>query len=112
MLSRELSILATRASPIYQPIVLEYADITARLARRITKRIDERLARLASARQGVAARMREIDDYMNWFEATKSQGPSGAFDDYMRAAELAAQRQTRHDPISLYLDALETQFQD
>lgn len=57
--------------------------------------------------------MQEIDDYMNWFEATKSRRASGAFNDYMRAAELAAQRpQMRHDPISLYLDALETQFQN
>jgi len=112
MLSRELSILATRASPIYQPIISEYADITARLARRKTNRIAERLVRLSSSRQSVAARMREIDDYMNWFEVTKSRGLSGAFDDYMRAAELAAQRQTRRDPISLYLDALETQFQN
>ena len=113
MLSRELSILATRASPIYQPIILEYADITARLARRKKSKIDERLARLASSRQSVAARMQQIDDYMNWFEVTKSRGLSGAFDDYMRAAELAAQRpQMRRDPISLYLDALETQFQN
>jgi hypothetical protein len=50
---------------------------------------------------------------MNWFEATKSLGPSGAFADYMKAAELAAQpEQRRRDPISLYLDVLETQFQN
>jgi hypothetical protein len=67
---------------------------------------------LRLSRKNVAARMQGIDDYMNWFEVTKSRGPSGAFDDYMRAADLAARReQTRRDPISLYLDALETQFQ-
>ncbi|MEY2562553.1 MAG: hypothetical protein QOH88_746 [Verrucomicrobiota bacterium] len=113
MLTRELSILAARSSPIYQPIILEYADVTARLARGKTNRIGERLARLASSRQTLAARMREIDDYMNWFEVTKPRGPSGAFDDYLRAAELAEQRpRLRRDPISLYLDALETQFQN
>ena len=50
---------------------------------------------------------------MNWFEVTKSHGPSGAFADYMKAAELAAHpEQTRRDPISIYLDALESQFQN
>jgi hypothetical protein len=55
--------------------------------------------------------MREIDDYLNWFEATKLPSPSGTFEDYMKAAESAAQpRQIKRDPISLYLDVLETEF--
>lgn len=112
-LSRKLSILSVRANPIYQPIILEYAEIATLLARGKTKRIAERLAGVKLARRRVAVQRQKIDDYMNWFEATKSRGPSGAFDDYMRAAELATQReQTRRDPISLYLDALETQFQN
>jgi hypothetical protein len=57
--------------------------------------------------------MRGIDDYLNWFEATKLPGPSGAFADYMKAAESAARpRQTKRDPISVYLDALETQIEN
>jgi hypothetical protein len=112
-LSRELSILSARANPIYQPIILEYAEIATLLARGKTKRIAQRLAGVKLARRSVAVQRQKIDDYMNWFEATKSRGPSGAFDDYMRAAELATQREpTRRDPISLYLDALETQFQN
>jgi hypothetical protein len=112
-LSRELSVLSVRANPIYQPIVLEYAEIATLLARGKTKRIAERLAGVKLARRSVAIQRQRIDDYMNWFEATKSRRPSGAFDDYMRAAELATQReQTRRDPITLYLDALETQFQN
>ncbi|MEY2557050.1 MAG: hypothetical protein QOE34_475 [Verrucomicrobiota bacterium] len=111
-LGRDLSILSARANPIYRPVILEYAQITAVLARGKTKGIGERLSGLRLSRKNVAARMQGIDDYMNWFEVTKSRGPSGAFDDYMRAADLAARReQTRRDPISLYLDALETQFQ-
>jgi len=110
---RELSILSARANPIYRSIILEYAEITTLLARGKTKRISERLARLKSSRQSVAAQMQKIDDYLNWFEATQSLRPSGVFDDYMRAAELAEKpEQKRRDPISVYLDALETQFQD
>ena len=61
----------------------------------------------------MSARMSKIDDYMNWFEATNLAGPSGQFADYMKAAERAAQpERARKDPISIYLDALETQFED
>ena len=87
--------------------------IATLLARGKTNGIAERLARLSASRKVLAAQMRKIDDYMNWFEATKSRGPSGAFADYMKAAELAAQpEQRRRDPISVYLDVLETQFQN
>lgn len=112
-LCRDISALATRANPVYRPMIYEYARITTRLARGKTKGIAERIARASASRKSIATTIRSIDDYMNWFEATKSRGPSGAFVDYMKAADLAAQsEQRRHDPISVYLDVLETQFQD
>jgi len=112
-LAHDLSTLATRASPVYAPIVAEYADIAARLLRGKTGGIRKRLERLRSARANVTAQMREIDDYMNWFEATNLAGPSGEFADYMRAAERANQPElSKRDPISVYLDVLETQFEN
>jgi hypothetical protein len=111
--SRDLSILATRANPIYRPMIYEYARIGTLLARGKTNGIVERLVRLSASRKGIAAQVREINDYMNWFEATKSRGPSGAFTDYLKAAELASEpEQRRRDPISVYLDVLEMQFQN
>lgn len=111
--SRRLSALALRANPIYRPMIYEYARIATLLARGKINGIAERLARLSASRKGIATTMREIGDYLNWFEATQSPGPSGAFADYMKAAELAAQpEQKRRDPISLYLDVLETPFQN
>ena len=110
---RALSALALRANPICRSIVLEYVEIATRLARGKTKGLSDRLARVQAARRRLIAQMEGIEDYMNWFEATKSRGPSGAFADYMRAAELAAHpEQTRRDPISVYLDVLESQFQN
>lgn len=112
-LTRDLIGLATRANPIYRRILAEYAEITTLLARGKTKGIGARLARTGSSRRSMAARVRAIDDYMNWYEATKSRAVSGAFADYMKAAEAAARpEQTRRDPISVYLDVLETQFQN
>ena len=113
LLTHDLSELVTRANPIYAPIVAEYSEIAARLARGKTGGIARRLERLHSARENVTAQMRQIDDYLNWFEATGLARPSGEFADYMRAAERAAQPdRAKHDPISVYLDALETQFEN
>jgi hypothetical protein len=57
--------------------------------------------------------MRGIDDYLNWFEATSLRGRSGVFADYMKAAESAARPpQTKRDPISVYLNVLEAQFEN
>jgi hypothetical protein len=110
---RALSALALRANPIYRSIVLEYAEIGTRLARGKTKGLADRLARVRTARQRLSAQMEKIEDYMNWFEATNSRGPSGAFADYIKAAEQAAHpEQTRRDPISVYLDSLESQIQN
>ena len=109
----DLSGLATRANPVYAPIVAEYAEIAARLVRGKTGGIARRLERLRSARENVTTQMRQIDDYLNWFEATNLAGLSGEFADYMQAAERAAQpERTKRDPISVYLDVLETQFEN
>lgn len=113
VLENDLRVLATRANPVYAPIVAEYADVTTRLLRGKTAGIAKRLDRLRNARESVAAQMRQIDDYLNWFEATGIARPSGEFADYMRAAERAAQpERIRRDAISVYLDVLETQFEN
>jgi hypothetical protein len=112
-LSRNLSVLAAQANPLYQPVIVEYGRITAMLLRGRTRGITARLERLTTSRKIIGGQMRGIDDYLNWFEATNLRGPSGAFDDYLKAADLAAgPRPVKHDRISVYLDALETQFQD
>jgi hypothetical protein len=111
--ARDLSILATRANPIYRPLIQEYARITTLLARGKTNGIAERVARLSASRKSNVTTMRKIDDYMNWFEATKSPRLSGAFAGYMKAADSAPQpEERRRDAISVYLDVLEAQFQD
>jgi hypothetical protein len=110
-LAHDLSALAARANPVYVPIIAEYAEITAFLLQGKTKGVASRLERLESSRLAVTAQMREIDDYLNWFEATSLARASGEFAGYMKAAERAVQpKRTRRDPISVYLDVLETQF--
>ena len=112
-LAHDLGALATRANPVYAPIIAEYAEITARVSRGRTLGIERRFERLRTTRETLTAQMRQIDDYMNWFEATSLAHPSGEFADYIKAAKRAGEpERTRRDPISVYLDAVEAQFQN
>ncbi|MDP9100434.1 MAG: hypothetical protein M3N48_15795 [Verrucomicrobiota bacterium] len=111
-LVQELRVLGTRAHPFYAPIVADYADVTALLLRGKTLDVPRRLERLQNSRKEIAAQMRGIEDYLDWFEATSLAGPSGEFADYLKAAKRAAQpERSKRDPISVYLDALEMQFE-
>jgi hypothetical protein len=111
-LRQELLVLSGRANPLYRPVIAEYEKLAAQLARKKTKKVTERLAELRATREHITRRMGAIADYLNWFEATQSRAASGAFRAYMKAAELAADREyRRRDAISVYLDSIETQFQ-
>jgi hypothetical protein len=111
--SEDLRVLGARANPVYCPLISEYEKAVTLLARGKTKGVAERLVRLNATRDGIATRAQKIDDYMNWFEATKSREPSGAFADYLKAAELMSQPdKRRRDPMSVYLDVLEAEFQN
>jgi hypothetical protein len=111
--SEDLRTLGARANPIYSPLLNEYEKAAKLLGRGKTSGIAKRLVRLNATRDEIASRVQKIDDYMNWFEATKPREPSGAFADYLKAAELTVQpERRRRDPISVYLDVFETQFQN
>jgi len=111
--SENLVLLTIRANPVMRPIVREYQQIAALLLRGKRKRVAQRLARVQATRTTLGARMSDIDDYMNWFEATQSKTGSGVFVDYLRAvgeSQIPAPR--RRDPLSVYLDSVDEQFED
>jgi hypothetical protein len=112
-LSQDLLLLSTLAHPVMRPVVVEYQQIALRLASGKRTAVERRLARLKSTQKDIVARMNEIDDYMNWFEATQAKTSSGAFTDYLKAAGQAdAPEKRRRDALSVYLDAVEAQFQN
>ena len=112
-LNQELLLLSGRANPLYRPVITEYQQVVGLISRKKTNRLPQRLAAAREAREHVSRRMSAIGDYMNWFEATQMQTSSGAFRDYMRAAEIAQEgRPRRRDAISVYLDSLEAQMQN
>jgi hypothetical protein len=112
-LSENLGLFTIRANPVMRAIVREYQQIAALLARGKRKRVAERLVRVQATRTTLAARMSDIDDYMNWFEATQSKTGSGVFVDYLRAvgeSQIPAPR--RRDALSVYLDSVAEQLDD
>jgi len=112
-MSQALLLLIGTMHPVLRPVAREYQQIAAFLARGKRRGIAKRLSHLDDIRKELAARMGEIDDYMNWFEATQMERESGAFNDYLKAAsqsELSAPR--RRDPLSVYLDALVDHFEN
>jgi hypothetical protein len=110
-LGHDLLSFVAGANPVLRPIAREYQEIVALLARGKRKRIAKRLSRLEVTRKQLAARMSDIDDYMNWFEATQMKSGSGNFTDYLKAVDQSQlSLPKRHDPLSIYVDALEDQF--
>jgi hypothetical protein len=112
-LERDLLILIPQTNPVLRPIGHEYQQIVSLLTRGKRRGVLKRLARLEITRQQLAARMTQIDDYMNWFEATQMNSGSGNFRGYLKAAEQSrVPAPRRHDPLSVYVDALEDQFEN
>ena len=67
-----------------------------------------RLERVASYRRIIERQENEIDDYLNWYEATQTKKMSGAFSQLLETAQAAEEaRSRRRDPISVYLDSIE-----
>src|SRR5437667_4526871 len=112
-LSQALLLFAWKVNPVLLHVALEYQQIATLLARGKRGRVATRLARLQVTRQKLAARMSDIDDYMNWFEATQMESGSGNFTNYLKAADQSLRSAPkRRDPLSVYLDSLADQFED
>jgi hypothetical protein len=107
----ELVALSARANGLLRPVISEYDECFALLARGKTRGIRDRLERAARLSETVTRRADEIADYLNWFEATQMGGRSHAFDSYLQTAnELSEQARKSRAPIARYLDELEREY--
>lgn len=109
--SRKLLFLAARANPLLRPVIQDYQRIADELALGRNRKLEKRLVELKSLHDRLSARMSEIDDYLNWFEAAKLQTPSGIFDNYLQTTtSIEPRKSKRKDALSVYLDAMEMEF--
>lgn len=108
--NRKLVFLANRANPVLRPVIQDYQQIAEEFAVGKGRGIAKGLAELKLLRARLSARMSDIDDYLNWFEAAELKTPSGMFDDSFEATAVDSQKPRRRDPLSVYLDAMELEF--
>ena len=107
----EVLALSTKASVLMRPVVVDYEQILALLARGKTHGLRDRLARAEEYRAFALRRISDIEDYLNWFEGTQMKSRSGTFDNYLKTAnELSEQDRKQDGPIGQYLDQLELEF--
>lgn len=106
---QRLVMLHAEANPVLRPIIEEYQQIVDQLVLHKNRGLAIRLAELNSLHDRISARMSEIDDYMNWFEAAKLETPSGLFErEPNPPGEIEVAK--RKDALSVYLDAMELEF--
>ena len=101
--SAEFLTLEMRGHPLLKPIIEEYRNITTLLANKPKKDVAKRLEETGKIRGLLEQRSDRVSDYLNWFEATKLDSPSGEFPNITSPLEAPA----RNDPITTHLDAIE-----
>ncbi|MDQ3414480.1 MAG: hypothetical protein M3480_05825 [Verrucomicrobiota bacterium] len=105
---QQLQLLGAQAHPSYRAIVQEAYALTELLVRGKTRGVAARLERIARYRAVIEQQGTEIDDYLNWFEATQSKTSSGVFSQILEADRKTDEAPPRRrDPISVYLDSIE-----
>ena len=103
--------LGAQANPLMRPVLVEYDEIFALLARGKTAKLGARMKNIERYRATVLHRMDKIADYLNWYEATQMGTRTNAFDSYLKAAnEVSRGDERRDDRIARYLDLLEKEY--
>ena len=100
--AEDLLRLEVRAHPLIRPIVEEYRTIASQLSAKPRKNLATRIRKNMQLHQAVVKRADEMEDYLNWFEATRLDTPSREFEP--PAGSLSFRR---NDAVSSYLDDVE-----
>lgn len=105
----QLMNLEIRSHPFYRPVVEEYRIIVSELALKPKKNVDKRIAKNGELRTLVLKRCTEINDYVNWFEATQVDTASNKFENSLNLGKGDPLETERSDSITRYLDKIDRQ---
>lgn len=107
----DLAALATGGHALFRPILVEYEQILVQIGRGKTRDLPKRLAAAAHYRELILTRLGDINDYLNWMEATQMPSVSDAFKEAVKSpAKTAPATPKRDDGITLYMDSMEREF--
>ncbi|MFM2165671.1 MAG: hypothetical protein RIS79_42, partial [Verrucomicrobiota bacterium] len=102
-----LRALQPQASVLMRPIVNGYLGIVMDLQDGKNKDLDQRLKDLRSYVTLTAQQTKAVRDYIDYYEANKTEQLSGAFEDFLDLPNIIRRElPTREDPIARYLDAI------
>jgi len=101
--SGRVSALRYRANPMALPLIDGTAILLPKLKRMPEKKVAAAEADLLTLREVILKRSREIEHYLDWYEAAKLPVRSGLFDRYLKSPESTV----RKGPVGRYLDAIE-----
>lgn len=104
--AEDLMRLEMRAHPLIRPIVEEYRMIATELAKRPKKNLDKRIQKNVDLQIATTQLTDSIDDYLNWFEASKLETPSQKFEENFDVRE-KSHVMRRNDAITRQLDEIE-----
>lgn len=103
--------LSNRCFPSYRPILKDYQQVLAAIAKNKTHDVAANLTKLKEVRTTMITRATRGRDYLDWFEITRARQTSGEFNDYLKLKErLKSDPHQRKDPVSTYLDRMDKIF--
>ena len=102
-LSDRLKGIRLRGSPMVTPLIDRTLILVGNAPKLSKKKIEEEEKSLADLQIKIEKQSREIESYMDWFEAMKLPVRSGYFDRLLKTPD----SEVRKGPVGRYLDAVE-----
>lgn len=102
-LSSRLNALRLQANPLVVPLLDQTIALIAVTRKLSEKKYDAEEQKLAKLRGAITRQSKEIEDYLNWYEAAKLPVKSGQFDRLLQQPETVS----RKGPVGRCLDAVE-----
>ncbi len=103
-INSRMSALRFQANPLVIPLIDSTMNLLKSPKHLSGKKLKESLSALTSLRVSTLKRSREINDYLDWYEAAKIPVQSGLFDALLKSPE----PKLRKGPVGRYLDAVES----
>lgn len=102
-LCSRLIALQTQANPVILPLIVQTVELLQRAQKISPKKFLELIDGIMAERQVILACSKDIESYLDWYEATKVPVSSGLFDSYLKSPETSV----RKGPVGHYLDQVE-----
>jgi hypothetical protein len=103
--------VSIRGNVLFREVARDYLLALEDLGSGKTKGMDARLKALRKKAVDTYAQACAVQDHLDWYQATQSTSYSGLFEDFLTLPErIDEELPKRTDPLSLYLDSLESQY--